>query len=90
MGFLIGQFDHINNTLICVVRNKGGVIARFETAQKAWEHLQDIADPESNLKVVPDDFPRHICYEDNQGMCHNGCGRVLNQESAEAYFSEDK
>tara|TARA_R110000796_G_scaffold1456_1_gene5816 strand:+ start:1152 stop:1427 length:276 start_codon:yes stop_codon:yes gene_type:complete len=32
----------------------------------------------------------HICCEDNQGMCHNGCGRVLNTDAAAAYFGEAK
>jgi hypothetical protein len=32
----------------------------------------------------------HVCYEDNQGMCHNGCGRILNTHSAAAYFGETK
>ena len=32
----------------------------------------------------------HACYEDNQGMCHNGCGRILNTETAAAYFGETK
>jgi hypothetical protein len=32
----------------------------------------------------------HVCYEDNQGMCHNGCGRILNTDSAAAYFGESK
>lgn len=32
----------------------------------------------------------HVCYEDNQGMCHNGCGKILNTETAAAYFGEAK
>jgi len=31
---------------------------------------------------------KHFCHEDNQGMCYNGCGRVLNQCSARAYFGD--
>ena len=30
----------------------------------------------------------HECYEDNQGMCHNGCGRILNEDSARGYFGD--
>ena len=30
----------------------------------------------------------HTSYEDNQGMCHNGCGRILNSDSARGYWGE--
>jgi hypothetical protein len=31
---------------------------------------------------------KHICYEDNQGHCHNGCGRILNHDSARGYHGD--
>jgi hypothetical protein len=34
--------------------------------------------------------PEHICYEDNQGMCHNGCDRILNEDTARGYFGNAK
>lgn len=32
----------------------------------------------------------HKCYEDNQGHCHNGCGRILNTDSARGYHGDDE
>ena len=32
---------------------------------------------------------KHICYEDNQGHCHSGCGRILNPDSARAYHGDE-
>ena len=32
----------------------------------------------------------HICYEDNQGLCYNGCGKIMNRETFIAYFGEDE
>ena len=33
---------------------------------------------------------KHVCYEDNQGHCHNGCGRILNPDSARAYHGDEE
>jgi 7-cyano-7-deazaguanine synthase in queuosine biosynthesis len=33
---------------------------------------------------------KHVCYEDNQGYCHNGCGRILEPMSARAYHGDEK
>lgn len=32
---------------------------------------------------------KHVCYEDNQGGCYYGCGRIFNTESARAYYGDD-
>jgi hypothetical protein len=31
---------------------------------------------------------KHQCYEDNSGFCYNGCGRLMNRDSALAYDSK--
>jgi len=33
---------------------------------------------------------KHVCYEDNQGHCHNGCRRILNASSARAYHGDEE
>ena len=31
---------------------------------------------------------KHYCHEDNQGYCHNGCGKIMNTESANNYHGD--
>lgn len=32
---------------------------------------------------------KHVCYEDNQGHCHNGCNRILNYDSCRGYHGDE-
>ena len=32
---------------------------------------------------------KHVCYEDNQGHCHNGCNRILNFDVCRSYHGDE-
>lgn len=32
---------------------------------------------------------KHVCYEDNQGHCHNGCNRILNPDACRSYHGDE-
>lgn len=52
---------------------------------KALDAEQDLA-----LNKLGDmSLPTHICYEDNQGQCHNGCNRIFNTDSCRAYYGSE-
>ena len=78
-----GEFKSIKPT--------GGKPYQYETKRVAErmlricypDHVRGFYGP-GQTRVIE----KHECYEDNQGMCHNRCGRILNKDSARSYFGD--